>query len=195
MASDWVAPVSTSAVGIVGIIFTYRNGRRQQETALAVAQQQADAQVAVAREERQQRRLETAYMELLQVLSHTYEWVKAVYPMLTATREEYTMPPMPELPGGLKADALITAYWSPRIQQLMTEWDEAVVEVFNLGAALGIALRSEHRGDESGRDSTEYAEKLPAAREAVWKAGERIREQVRLELLGQHDGQAERESI
>ena len=87
MAWEWVVPVAGAvtgvAVGLAGIIATYKAGNRQQATALAVVRQQADAQVAVAREERQQRRLEEAYLEMLAALTTIYYWVPTVYPMLT----------------------------------------------------------------------------------------------------------------
>lgn len=86
MAWEWVAPVAaasgTAIVGGTGIIVTPRVGRRQQTTALAVAQQQADAQVAVAREERQQRRLEAAYLELLKAVTKIHYWAFTVYPLM-----------------------------------------------------------------------------------------------------------------
>jgi hypothetical protein len=68
MAWEWVAPVAgsvaTVVIGVTGIVTTYRAGNRQQDTALMVGRQQVDAQVAVSREERQQRRLEEAYLEM-----------------------------------------------------------------------------------------------------------------------------------
>jgi hypothetical protein len=102
MAWEWVAPTaSTTAaivVGVTGIVATYRAGSRQQATALAVTGQQVDAQVAVAREERQQRRLEEAYLELLAVVTTIRYWVFTVYPEITQTPEQYTMPPIPQPP-------------------------------------------------------------------------------------------------
>jgi hypothetical protein len=86
MAWEWVAPVAgsvaTVAVGVTGIVATYKAGSRQQATALAAVRQQSDAQVAVAREERQQRRLEAAYSELLVAITEMGYWVHTVYPPL-----------------------------------------------------------------------------------------------------------------
>lgn len=84
MAWEWVAPVAgsmaTVIVGVAGIVATYKAGNRQQATALAVAVagQQADAQVATAPEERQQRRLEEAYLEMLSVVTNIRYWAFTV---------------------------------------------------------------------------------------------------------------------
>jgi hypothetical protein len=44
---------------------------------------------------------------------------------------------------------------------------------------------------QSGIDSADLMKDLPRRKQAVWEADERIREQVRLELLGQHYGRAQ----
>ena len=113
MAWEWVAPtagaVAAITIGLGGIIATYKSGNRQSDTALAVACQQADTQVAVTREERQQRRLEEAYLELLTAITKIHYWVFTVYPVMTRTTEEYTMPSLPELPDPERKEALWTA--------------------------------------------------------------------------------------
>jgi hypothetical protein len=195
VAWEWVAPTATAAasiaVGVTGIIATYRAGSRQQTTALAVAQQQADAQVAVAREERQQRRLEEAYLEMLSALTSIYYWVFTVYPELTETPEQYTMPPLPELSDNARKEALWTAYWSPRVEQLMGEWQVTVRRLQSVGMRIGLARSTEQSGQRSGIDMAALLVELPNRKREVIDADRRIREQVRLELLGKHDGHAE----
>src|SRR5689334_17694068 len=114
MAWEWVAPTASATaaivVGVTGIVATYRAGSRQQATALAVTGQQVDAQVAVAREARQQRRLEEAYLELLAVVTTIRYWVFTVYPEITQTPEQYTMPPIPQPPDVARKEALWTSY-------------------------------------------------------------------------------------
>ena len=107
---EWIA---APVVGLAGIIATYLTGGRQQQTALIVANQQTSVQVATAREERQQRRLEGAYLELLTAMTHMHYWVFTVYPPLTTTPEQYTMPPMPELPDSARKEGLWTASGLP----------------------------------------------------------------------------------
>ncbi|MCR3740247.1 hypothetical protein BS35_002802 [Actinomadura glauciflava] len=192
VAWEWVSPVATSVggfgIGLAGIVATYKAGNRQQETALAVAKQQADNQLAVAREERQQRRLETAYTDLLVMLSHVNEWLLRVYPMMTATKEEFTMPSMPEIPNRIEAEAALTAYWSPAIRRLMDDWREAVLKVQRAGIEIAAGRESEERGRGTDIDYWELLRDLPDQKEYVRIADERIREQVRLELIAQSDG-------
>lgn len=67
--SDWVPVVSSIlsgvASGAIGVFATLRVSKRHQETATAVAQMQADAHKHAAREERTQRRFESACGDLL----------------------------------------------------------------------------------------------------------------------------------
>jgi hypothetical protein len=165
MAWEWVAPiagaVATVSVGVAGIVATYKAGSRQQNTALEVVRQQAEAQIAVAREERQQRRLEEAYLEMLAAITSIHYWVFTVYPALTNTLDQFTMPPLPDLPDNARKEALWTAYWSPRVEQLMEDWEAAVRRL----------------------------------QSTVIDADRSVRQQVRLELLGQHDGHAEEAAV
>ena len=150
VAFDWANALTTAVPSIVlglgGFVATYKTGNRQQDTALEVTRQQADAQVAVAREERQQKRLEGAYAELLTALTVMTYWVPTVYPPMTSTPEQFTMPPMPELPDSAKKETLWTAYWSPRVKQLMKDWETCVRKVQHSAMLIGFsraeALRS-----------------------------------------------------
>jgi hypothetical protein len=195
MAWDWVTPIAGAAativVGVAGIVATYKAGNRQQDVALTVARQQADVQAAVAREERQQRRLEAAYLEFLTVITKVRYWVFTVYPPLTNTPDQYTMPPLPELPNVDQQEALWTAYWSPRVRQLMEEWDKTVRHLQSAGFGITAARETAGSGQPSGIDVHALLLELPSRKQKVIEADERIREQVRLELLGQHDGHAE----
>lgn len=192
---EWVAPVAASAatvvVGLAGIVATYKAGSRQQATALAVARQQTDVQVAAAREERQQRRIEQAYLELLTALTKIHYWVFTVYPMFTSTPEQFTMPPLPELPDTEQKEALWAAYWSPRVEQLVKEWETAVRKLQNLGMRIGLGRSTEQSGQPSSINIGALLMDLPQRQREVLDADGRVREQVRLELLGKHDGHAE----
>jgi hypothetical protein len=109
MAWEWVAPVVGGIVGLAGIIAAYKSGSKQQETALRVVRDQVDGQVAVAREERQQRRLEAAYLELLSAITQVRYWIDTVYPLFMKAGQS-PMPPTPELPEPAKKEALWAAY-------------------------------------------------------------------------------------
>jgi len=195
MAWEWVTPVAggatTAIAAVAGIVATYMSGNRQQQTALTVAQQQTDSQVAVAREERQQRRLEEAYLGMLAAVTSIYYWTQTVYPLMTNTPEQFTMPPLPELPDNEEKEALWTAYWSPRVEQLMDKWRTAVRALQHAGLVIGMARSFEESGRESRLNSSDWLAKLPELKQAIFDADKRIRDQVRAELRGQHDGHLE----
>jgi hypothetical protein len=229
VAWEWVAPVAgavgTVTVGVAGIFATYKAGSRQQNTALEVVRLQAEAQVAVAREERQQRRLEEAYLEMLAAITNIHYWVFTVYPVFTQTAEQFTMPPLPELPDSASKEALWTAYWSPRVEQLMRDWEASVRKLQSTGMRsnysevlwfptqhpwadqgrrsgrphdfriltmrIGIGRSTERSGQVSGIDVPALLLELQEQKREVHDADRRVREQVRSELLGQHDGHAE----
>lgn len=196
MAWEWVAPVASSlaavAVGVAGIVATYKAGNRQQDTALAIVRQQSDVQVAVAREERQQRRIEQAYLELFAALDPTYWWVHTVYPDVAPRPEDFTMPPRPSPPGGMSSkEAPLSAYWSPRVILLLREWLNAVHQFEHAGTVIVAELSAKKAGRPSGIDVPAKLKELSELKKVVINADKQIREQVRSELLGQHDGHAE----
>lgn len=63
--SDWLPTLSGTVLGLGGIYATLRAGKRQQETNVEVARVQAETQARLAREEREQRRLEASYADLM----------------------------------------------------------------------------------------------------------------------------------
>ena len=65
MTWEWLA---SSVVALAGIAAGVLAAYRQQQTSLAVVREQTDVQVAVAREERQQRRIEEAYLDMLRAV-------------------------------------------------------------------------------------------------------------------------------
>ena len=84
-----------------------------------------------------------------------------------------------------------TAYWSPRVEQLMSEWQAAVRELQRAGLVIGMARSVEEGGSGSRLNLSEWLSKLPELKQAIFDADKRIRNQVRSELLGQHDGHPE----
>lgn len=199
MAWEWVAPtasgVSGTIVGVTGIVATYKAGHRQQATALSAVKAQVDGQLQGLREERRQRRLENAYGELLMMLSETYQWARSVFPFITSNAEDYRLPPIPESADSARREAIVTAAWSPRVQQLMDPWRDAVASVNNAGVAIHTALETEGKGRPSGIDGAKYRKELPRRVDAVWRADQAIREQVWQELNGDHDGSPEPEAV
>jgi hypothetical protein len=182
MAWEWVSPAATGTValgvGVTGIVATYK-----------AVQAQIKGQVDLAREERKQRRLEVAYTELQLEISETYQWARSVHPMYQQGTEEYAVPPLP--PSSAQRQAVILSAWSPRVQQLMETWRQAVNNVVGAGVKLEAALTAERTGWTSELT-------VPDARQAIWTRIEElyridlsIIEQVWSELQGEHHGHVE----
>ena len=189
----------TGVVGVAGIAGTIVAARITGKTQMAVVRQQESAQVAIAREERQQRRFEDAYTEMLAAVTRIRYWVYTVYPPLTRTAEEFTMPPVPELPDAAKSEALWTVYWSPRVEQLMGEWEQSVRKLQVTGMVIGMGRAADASAQanlhiaasrESRIDVAAKLIELEGLKQAVLDADKRVREQVRAELLGRDDGHA-----
>lgn len=173
MAWEWVEPVASPLAGVLGAIVGIFG-------TLKATERQGEAQVKVAREERQQRRLEASYMELLTLLSELGAWAQIVFPSRSVP-EEFVITRMPE--PAPHREALLTAYWSPRIQALKMEFDDRLLELSNKGVATVVRAQS---GTPSEKLDALFD--LAEFRGELREIDERIREQVRRELLGQDDG-------
>jgi hypothetical protein len=191
MAWEWVGDAATGVVAVAGIAATYWSGKRQQDTALKVARLNIDAQLASEREERHQRRIENAYDKLLVRLSEVRQWALSVYPLMTSTPEEFTMPEMPAPGAGAQHEAAVTAIWSPRVQQLVSQFDAHLRDIIRAGWAITEARRTESTGRESGIDSRREHLELQRLKQALYATDAVVRQQIAAELRGEHDGHAE----
>jgi hypothetical protein len=186
MSWSWIA---APIVGVVGVVTTYLAGWRQQKTTLTIATGQLEATAQAAREDRRQRRIEAAYTDMLTAMRRVYYWVFTVYPPMTQTEEEYTMPPIPELADPAASEALWSTYWSPRVEQLMDDWELAVRKLQLAGWTVGLARRPGPRGPGS-IDEVKVVSELPDRKQGVVDAYKAVRAQVNLELRGDSDGAA-----
>jgi hypothetical protein len=171
---DWA---TLPAAGI-GLVSTTYLGIRQSRTTIQVAEQQINAQVQVAQEERRQRRIEAAYEKLQAVVIElddylqavTSETMKGVDPRDADLREVLT----PRL-SGQRALAL---YWSPRVRQLV---GKAQDEMRLLNSVLGI-YQDVRKGDHSDEERfSEWSGMIFQAAESR-KAIEAVRDQMSAEL-------------
>ena len=128
---------------------------------------------------------------MLRALSTVHYWVFTVYPMWTKTLEQYTMPPIPTPDDIASKEALWSAYWSPRVEQLWDEWQLEVQKLRFAGMSIGVARETEAKGQTSGIDYVKYLRELPELQQAVVNADKLVRRQVRLELRAESDGKAE----
>jgi len=121
VAWEWVNTVGTAAVGLAGIAATYLSGKRQVTSARQVARDQADASLRAQREDRNQRRIEVAYPQLLGIVADTTEWLERAATFMDGnTGEEPPDPPegiasrtQSELDDGVS----ISMIWSPLVKQ------------------------------------------------------------------------------
>jgi hypothetical protein len=100
--------VVTGAVGVGGIIFTWLTGK-----------QARDAARVDARQARNQERLESTYTDLLVSTERISHWLAAVFPVLE------TGQPIPEPPSPAeqaRTEALVKAFGSNKIRELMEAW-------------------------------------------------------------------------
>lgn len=108
-----VAAIASIVAATVAAVTAWKVGRWHQEVTLAVAEQQARSQQLLAREERQQQRLESAYRELANWLGSLYEWGNQIVRVCLGGHEKF-LPPSPKWPS----DEFAT-YWSNRVSELL----------------------------------------------------------------------------
>lgn len=113
MAWEWVAPVVTGFVGVVGISGTYLTSRNQTQVA-----------VKLAREARVQARREQAYLEVQRVVERSMLWADQTMPVMSAPGQEIYPPPPPNDDQTLEASAH-RLYWSPEVLALVVQWTNA----------------------------------------------------------------------
>jgi hypothetical protein len=140
VAWEWVPPVTAAASTtiVVGMTLwaTSRTGRQGREHAETVARQTAEHTEALTRqaaehaekmavEERTHKRLEAAYIEMLQMIGRAGHWAIRVYPLM-----DYDPPqPMPDLPSPddqARVRALISAYGSAEVKRLFEEFGDLI---------------------------------------------------------------------
>jgi hypothetical protein len=158
-AGDW-GNTATVAVGVGGVCFTWLTARQGREHAETVLGLQLNHERLLASEARDQQRLETAYVDLLEMAEAAGQWVQLVLPMLD-TNPPRPDPPLPSLEAQGHIQAVVRAFGSPKVLERRESW-EAVVrktistvtvarmkdvprEAFKARRALDEELRSEER--------------------------------------------------
>jgi hypothetical protein len=122
MAWEWIG---TSAVGGLGIFFTWLTGKQSRDQVLETLRQQLGHERLQAREAREQERLESAYLELLKMAERVGQWAQFIYPVVQTGPLPDT--PLPSLEVQADAAALVAAFATNRVRQLTETW-EAVVK-------------------------------------------------------------------
>jgi hypothetical protein len=126
MAWEWVAPVATAtasiAVGVGGVFFTWLTGWQGREQAETVLGQQLAHERLLAREARDQERLENAYVDLLEMAETAGQWVQLVLPMLD-THPPQPDPPLPSLEIQGHTQAVVKAFGTREVRELVENWE------------------------------------------------------------------------
>lgn len=122
VAWEWVPAVSaaTSTTIVVGMTLwaTSRTGREGRQHAETVARQTAEHAEAMAADERTHKRLESAYVELLQMIEQAGHWADRLYPLMD-TDPPRPLPEMPSVDEQIRVRALVDAYGSDEVRELL----------------------------------------------------------------------------
>ncbi len=146
MAWEWVASVATGTtatiVGGAGIFFTWLTGKQARDDARATT-----------REARQQQRLESTYVDLLDMAERAGQWVRMVYPIWDTNPPQPVPAELPSLPEQAHTEALINAFGSAEVRERMKTWRDIVSEV--------ISTVTQIRWEEADPTGKRYSEESP----------------------------------
>src|SRR5690242_8922620 len=78
----------------------------------------------MAYDARQQKRLEEAYIEMLQVTGRAVHWSNRVHPRMSI--EPKLLPDMPSPDEQTRVRALVGSYGSPEVRKLLGEFDDLI---------------------------------------------------------------------
>lgn len=131
MAWEWVSPVAAASGGffggVVGAYFAWLSGKQSRDQVSRTLQEQFGHDRLQAREDREQQRLENAYLELLRMTERVGQWAQIVYPFLqTGPLPETPMPPLE-----VQADtaALLAAFGTEEVREKTEAWRAVVNEM------------------------------------------------------------------
>jgi hypothetical protein len=120
MAWEWVGPVATATVAVPGIFFTWLTGKQGRDDARAIA-----------KEAREQQRLENAYVDLLDMAERVGQWVRMVYPMIDTNPPQPIPAELPSLAEQAHTEALVNTFGSDEVRKRMKDWRDVVLEVIS----------------------------------------------------------------
>ena len=128
MAWEWVSPVAAASGGLfggaIGAYFAWLSGQQSREQVSRTLQEQFGHDRLQAREDREQQRLENAYLELLRMTERVGNWAQMVYPVIQTGPLPETPLPSPEVQAATAA--LLAAFGSEEVRQLGETWDAVV---------------------------------------------------------------------
>lgn len=163
MAWEWVAPVATAAgVSIVGVT-TWLAGASGRTHAETIAKLNLDHAERMAHLNRNQTRLEEAYVALLEIIERSGTWATSVHPIIDNGQAE---PPLPTADDQVKARARVRAHGSTEVFDLLGEY----VDIINMMISRSQMVRWSEENRELGE---------------AWKLGQEARQEIQRELRPQ----------
>lgn len=167
--------VATAVVGLAGIAGTVWGSRVH-----------AEGQKTIAREERHEQRLETAYLELLSEVAVAEDWSDTLFNRWTTAQEE----PQPTVPAiyvnRLSTEGRLSAWWSPRMRQLVDQLQRQMRDMYSLWLRNTgpVEFASTRRDPES--NGAIVLEQFIACKVEFADTVLALRNQVSAELTGMH---------
>jgi hypothetical protein len=178
MTWEWVAG-TVGAVGIVSTALTARGGRKHAETLSA---ERIKHERALAEDARLQARLADAYVEVLTIVNRFGHWADMVRPIVEANPPA-PLPPVPDLEEQTRADALVMAYGSRKVEKLFEAWRQSVWDIIRANQEIELAQEMQTKHGSTGIDLLEtwrrLADELKPAQRAARKA---FSEEIAVEL-------------
>jgi hypothetical protein len=141
-------------------------------------EQQGDHEQGMVREARAQERLDQAYIALGEYLSRFEDWARSVHPFLGPVPAPDPLPPGERW----RIEALVTAYGSEEVQQLVDRWAGCARQIENADVMIQMADGARSPSPEFDQDALQERHALEGYRKAMRDAADAIRSQIRREL-------------
>ena len=191
MAWEWAPPLATVVVGVAGVTGTWLAGRNQGKIAIESAKIGTNSTQQLAREERNQRRIESAYRSLDENLSVVEALLGRLVP--SATRGPTLA--IDEIPRNFLKSSILAPlsadklYHSPRVREIMEEFDSEFALL--QGFLTTINLLGSHLRDDVERMQALESDIISRS-EGALRAIAQVRFQMSAELRGEASGQNNR---
>ena len=189
MAWEWAPPLATVVVAATGVAGTWLAGRTQGRITLESVRINAKAGGQLAREERNQKRIETAYRDLDRNLSVVEGQLRRLTPSATSGPDQ-ALDDLPTdflVPSTLEALNQDRFYRSIQVQQVISQFEDHLALLkghFTTVYALGPHLRDNpERAAAQESDIAEYAKR-------ALNSISQVRAQMSAELRGEAGGES-----
>lgn len=178
MAWEWLAPASAVAGAFVGGGTTWLVSRGARKHAEALADKNHAHAERMANQTRQQKRLEDAYVGMLQAVQTAGHWADSLLPIFDADSPQ-TVPELPSTEEQQRLHALVMAYGSDQVNTLINRYISIIADLQITHDRL-VHVRSQ---PECGEDDRPFVQQLRVELLPAEKATRReLRQQVAGEL-------------